>query len=169
MSSSRVLEVQLTTVGSEGCLWAHSGCRHWWPLPSHLCRLTAASLSPGGVKTPSTLHSQFGSTADRSPTLFGATQPLSPPRSMHEAPGRGAAVSLHLITAPRVHSGPCPSPPPPSGLAVLTPLIYNRGTTETDAHTSYPHCPSCTHVVYHPVHFRLLNTSLYLPPSLTPF
>jgi hypothetical protein len=39
-------------------------------------------------------------------------QPLSPPRSMHKAPGRGAAVSLHLITAPFVHSGPCPSPPP---------------------------------------------------------
>jgi hypothetical protein len=45
----RVLGVQLTTVGLEGCLWAHSGHHHWWPLPSHLCRLTAASLTLQGA------------------------------------------------------------------------------------------------------------------------
>jgi hypothetical protein len=168
MSSSRVLEVQSTLVGPEGCLWAHSGrLHHRWPLLS-LCRLTVASLSPGGLKTPFTLHSRFGSTADRSPTLFGATQPLSPPHSMHEAPGKGGCSQSALISAPRVHSGPRPSPPPPSGLAVLIPIIYNRGTTETDAHTSYPICPFPHTYCLPPRSFSLAQHSLYLPPLLTP-
>jgi hypothetical protein len=163
MSSSRVLEVQSTTVGSEGCLWAHSGRCHWWPLPSHLCRLTAASLSPGGVKTPSTLHSRFGSTADQSPTLFGAMQPLSPPRSMHEAPGRGAAVSLHLITAPRVHFWASPITIPPAACRSNTThlqLGHNRnGCPHFLLPPSFPH--TCC---LPPRSFHLLNTFFISPP-----
>jgi hypothetical protein len=60
---------------------------------------------------------------------------------MHEAPGKGGRSQPALITAPRVHFWASPITTPPSGLAVLTSLIYNQGTTETDAHTSYPICP----------------------------
>jgi hypothetical protein len=59
----QVLEVQSTTVGPEGCLWAHSGRRHWWPYPLSLSSHSGITHSPGGLKTPSTLHSRSGSTA----------------------------------------------------------------------------------------------------------
>jgi hypothetical protein len=86
---------------------------------------------------------------------------------MHEAPGKGGRslpafnhrTSCAVLGFAHHH--------PPSGLAVQTPFIYNQGTTETDAHTSYPICPflGFAHiVVYHPVHFRLLNTFFISPP-----
>jgi hypothetical protein len=83
---------------------------------------------------------------------------------MHEAPGKGgcsqSAINLRTSCAflGLAHHHP------PSGLAVLTPIIYNQGTTETDAHTSYPLCPFLHTLFTTPVHFRLPNTSFISPP-----
>jgi hypothetical protein len=61
---------------------------------------------------------------------------------------RGAAVSLHLITAPRVHSGPRPSPPPqrPSRFTIFhLQSGHNRnGCPHFLPHLSFPvtHCCS---------------------------
>jgi hypothetical protein len=91
-----------------------------------LCRLTAATLSPRVLNSPlpyfpAWLHSRL------LPTLFGAMQPLSPPCSMHEAPGKGGrsqpAFNLRALCA---FLGLAHHHPPPSSLAVLT-LSFTTG------------------------------------------
>jgi hypothetical protein len=130
-----------------------------------LCRLTAAlpTLSRGPENPlyptfPVRLHSwPITHTLWGYAALITTLQQAQGPRKG----GRSQPAFNHCTSCAFWAS---PITTPPSGLAVLTSLIYNQGTTETDAHTSYPHCPSRTHVVYHPVHFRLPNTIFISPP-----
>jgi hypothetical protein len=171
MSSSRVLEVQLTTVGPEGCLWAHSGRHHWWPLPSlSVASQQHHSLSRGLI-LPSTLHSWSSSTAGRLPTFFGATQPLSPPCSMHEAPGKGgrsqSAFNLCTLCAylGLAHHHP------PSSLAVLPTIIFYLGITKTDTPTFYPHSPfpgNCPSPLFTLCSSPSLSNTTLSPPLINP-
>jgi hypothetical protein len=111
--------------------------------PLSLLPHSGITLSPGGLKTPSTLHSRSGSTAGRLPTLFGATQPLSPTLQHARGPRKGGrSQSAFNLRTSCAHLGLAHHHTPPQRLAVLTPSIFTRGTTETDAHTFYPHCLS---------------------------
>jgi hypothetical protein len=168
----RVLEVQSTSVGPEGCLWAHSGRRHWWPLPSHLCRLTAAlpTLSRG-PENPLYPTSRLGSTAGRYPHSLGLRSPYHLPCSMHEAPGKGGCskpvINLRTLCA---HLGLAHHHTPPQRPSRSNTIIFTRGTTETDAHTFYPHCLSfpraSAHTIVYPVHLPPYPTQLYLFPPI---
>jgi hypothetical protein len=100
-------------------------------------------LSPGGLKTPSTLLPSSAPQLTDYPHSLGLRSPYHPPCSMHKAPGKGGhsqpAINLRTLCAflglTHHHT------PPPSGLAIPTPIIFTRGTTEMDAHTFYPHFP----------------------------
>jgi hypothetical protein len=169
MSSSGVLEVQLTTVGSEGCLWAHSGRRHWWPYPLSLSPHSGITLSPGGLKTPSTLLPGSAPQPAVTHTLWGYAALITHLAACTRPQERGAAVSLPLISAPRVHiwASPITTPPPPPPAACRSnTIIFTRGTTETDAHTFYPHSPfpgNCPHRCLTRPSPSLSNTTLSLP------
>jgi hypothetical protein len=107
------------------------------------------SLSPGGLKTPSTLLPGSAPQPADYPHSLGLRSPYHPPCSMHEAPGKGGrsqpAINLRTSCA---HLGLAHHHPPPQRLAVLTPSFLPGALTETDAHTFYPHSPfpgNCPH------------------------
>jgi hypothetical protein len=143
MSSSRVLEVQLTTVGSEGCLWAHSGRRHWWPLPSHLCRLTAASLSPGGLKTPSTLLPSSAPQSADTHTLWGYAAlitTLQHARGPRKGGPQSACLNLRTSCAllGLAHHHPPPQRPSRSNIIHLQSGHNRNGSPHFLPHLSFP-------------------------------
>jgi hypothetical protein len=125
-------------------------------------------LSPGGLKTPSTLHSWSGSTAGRSPTLFEATQPLSPPCSMHKAPGKGGcsqpAINLRTSCA---SLGLAHHHTPPSSLAVLPSFIFTWASPKQSpllfTPTFLSRAIAHNHCLTRPSP-SLSNTTLSLPP-----
>jgi hypothetical protein len=110
----RVLEVQLTTVGPEGCLWAHSGCRHWWPYPLSLLSHSNITHSlQGAGKNPSTLLPGLAPQLADYPHSLGLCSPYHHLAACTRPQERGAAVSLSLISAPRVHIWASPITTPP--------------------------------------------------------
>jgi hypothetical protein len=84
-------------------------------------------LSPGGLKTPSTLLPSSAPQLTDHPHSFRATQPLSPPCSMHKAPGKGGcsqpAINLHTSCAYLGLAHHHTPPPPPSSLAIPTTIF----------------------------------------------
>jgi hypothetical protein len=122
-----------------------------------------------GLILPSTLTPWPGSIAGLIIHSFGATQPLSPPCSMHKAPGKGGhsqpAINHHALCT---LLGLTHHHPSPSGLAVITSFIFNLGITEMDTPTSYPHSPflgNCPQLLSNPCSSpSLSNTTLSLPP-----
>jgi hypothetical protein len=168
----QVLEVQLTSVGPEGCLWAHSGHCHWWPLPSLSVTSQQHHTLSRGLILPSTLHSQSGSTASRLPTLFGAMQPLSPPCSMHKASGKGGcSQSAFNLRTSCAYLGLAHHHTPPQRPSCSNTINFYLGITETVAPTFYPHSPfpgNCPQPLFNlSIPFPIQHNSIS-SPLLTP-
>jgi hypothetical protein len=161
----RVLEVQSTSVGSEGCLGAHSGRLHWWPYPLSLLPHSDITHSPGGLKTPSTLLPGSAPQPAVIHTLWGYTALITHLAACTRPQERGAAVSLPLISAPRVHIWASPITTPPPAACRSNIIHLQSGHNRNGCPHFLPHLSFPSHVVvYHPVHFRLLNTSFISPP-----
>jgi hypothetical protein len=119
-----------------------------WP-PS-LVASTLSSLSPhsgithspGGLKIPFTLLPGSAPQPAVTHTLWGYAALITHLAACTRPQERGAAVSLLLISAPRVHIWASPiTTHPPQRPSCFNTIIFTRGTTETDAHTFYPLSP----------------------------
>jgi hypothetical protein len=136
--------------------------------PLSLSPHSSTTLSQG-THPPLYPTSRPGSTAGRLPTLFGATQPLSPPCSMHKAPGKGGCSqpAFNLCTSCAL-LGLAHHHPPPSGLAVLTPSFLIWASPKrtpllfTPTVLSQAIAHNCCLTPVHPL--CLSNTTLSLPP-----
>jgi hypothetical protein len=83
---------------------------------------------------------------------------------------RGAAVSLPLISAPRVHIWASPITTPPAACRSNSTPFY-PGITETDAHTFYPHSPflgNCPTPLFTLRSSPSLSNTTLSPPLINP-
>jgi hypothetical protein len=149
-------------------LWAHSGHRHWWPLPSlSVVSQWHYSLSRGLNSPlpyfPARLHSQPIT------TLFWGYAALITTLQHAQGPRKGglqsACLNHHTLCA---FLGLAHHHTPPQQPSHFTIIHFNLGITETDAPTFYPHSPFPGNCPHHCLptcsSLRLPNTLFISPP-----